>query len=247
MRVLLQTGKEYVCVMRLHRILDEETVREIVSKFVGEIYQRPPLRSSVKRVVRKRTIYYIKDLELQDNNVLFRVGCQAGTYIRKLCFDAGELMGSGAHMVELRRTRAGAFKEEDLFSLYDLSHAYSLWKDEENEEYLREIVKPVESAFQVTPKIYVRDSAVDALCHGADLAVPGILKLHSGIKPNNIIGLFTQKGEIICLATALMSSKQMIEKNHGIAAKIERVMMATGTYSSLWKKNKLKEKDRTKD
>ena len=247
MRVLLRTGKEYVCAMRLHESLDEEIVREAASRFVGEIYQRPPLRSSVKRVVRKRTIYYIKDLELQDNNVIFRVGCQAGTYIRKLCFDLGELLGSGAHMVELRRTRAGPFNEEDLISLYDLNYAYSLWKNEEDESYLREAVKPVESAFQLTPKIYIRDSAVDALCHGADLAVPGILKLHSEIKPNNIIGVFTQKEEIICLATALMSSKQIIEEDHGIAAKIERVIMPTGVYPSLWKKNKLKDKEKVKD
>ena len=247
MRVLLKTGKEYVCVMRLHRVLNEEKIRETVSKFEGEIYQRPPLRSSVKRVVRKRTIYYIKDLELQNNNVIFRVGCQAGTYIRKLCFDVGELIGSGAHMAELRRTRVGPFKEDELISLYDLSYAYTLWKDEGDESYLREVVKPVENAFKLTPKIYVRDSAIDALCHGADLAVPGILKLHSGIKPKNIIGVFTQKGEVICLATSLMSSQQMLDEDHGIAAKIERVMMPTKTYPSLWKKNKLKDKERIKD
>ncbi len=237
MRILLTTGKEYVCVMRLHTSMPEKKIRKTVDEFVGELYQRPPLRSSVKRILRKREIYYIKNLELKDNYILFRVGCQAGTYIRKLCFDIGEVLGSGAHMVELRRTRAGPFKEDDgLVTLYDVNYAYSLLEEKEDESYIRKIVQPVENAFQLTPKIFVRDSAVDALCHGAGLALPGVLKLHSGIKPQNIVGVFTQKEELVALARSMMSSEQMMKEDHGIAAKIERVTMPIGTYPRLWRK-----------
>jgi len=229
------TGKEYVCVMRLHSSFSEEKIKEVMNEFVGEIYQRPPLRSSVKRQVRKRKIYYIKDLETQGQYVLFRVGCQAGTYIRKLCFDVGEVLGSGAHMVELRRTRTGPFQEdENLATLYDLSYAYALF-EEKDESYIRKIVQPVENALSLTPKIFVRDSAVDALCHGADLALPGVLRLHSGIKPRNVVGIFTQKEELVALASSLMSSEEMTTKDHGMAANVERVVMAPGTYPSMWR------------
>jgi len=229
------TGKEYVCIMRLHSSVSEKKIEEVMNEFVGEIYQRPPLRSSVKRQVRKRKIYYIEDLEFQGQYVLFRVGCQAGTYIRKLCFDVGEVLGSGAHMVELRRTRTGPFQEdENLATLYDLSYAYALF-EEKDESYLRKIVQPVENAFGLTPKIFVRDSAVDALCHGADLALPGVLRLHSGIKPRNVVGIFTQKEELVALARSLMSSEEMMTKDHGIAADVERVVMTPGTYPSMWR------------
>lgn len=237
-QVLLMTGKEYVCVMRLHSSVSEEKVREVMNEFVGEIYQRPPLRSSVKRQVRKRRIYYIKDLEFQGQYVLFRVGCQAGTYIRKLCFDVGEALGFGAHMVELRRTRAGPFQEdENLATLYDLSYAYALF-EEKDESYIRKIVQPVENALSLIPKIFVRNSAVDALCHGADLALPGVLRFHSGIKPRDVVGVFTQKEELVAIAKSLMSSEEMMTGDHGIAANIERVVMTPGTYPSMWRRDR---------
>jgi H/ACA ribonucleoprotein complex subunit 4 len=225
--------------MRLHSDVPEEEIRNTLSQFIGEIYQRPPLRSSVKRVLRKRIIYYIKDVDFKKKYVLFKVGCQAGTYIRKLCFDIGELLGTGAHMVELRRTQVGPFRDDDsIVTLYDIYHAFHLWKDDGDESYIRKIVQPVENALKLIPKIYTRDSAVDALCHGASLAIPGIIKLHSGITPNNIVGLFTQKGELIALAKSIMSSEKMMKEERGIAATIERVIMPLGTYPPLWKKRK---------
>jgi H/ACA ribonucleoprotein complex subunit 4 len=104
-RVLLLSGKEYVCVMRLHADVPEALVRAILQEFTGVIYQRPPLVSAVKRQLRKRTVYYIDFLEMRGRDVLFKVGCEAGTYIRKLCHDIGEALGVGAHRFELRWTR----------------------------------------------------------------------------------------------------------------------------------------------
>ena len=129
-RVLLLSGKEYVCVMRLHADVPEKDVRQVLEEFTGTIYQRPPLVSAVKRVVRKRTIYYTKFLELVGRDVLFIVGCEAGTYIRKLCHDIGEALGCGAHMYELRRTRSGPFTEDDsMITLHTLKDAYEIWKE----------------------------------------------------------------------------------------------------------------------
>jgi H/ACA ribonucleoprotein complex subunit 4 len=243
-QVFLYSGKEYVCVMRLHSTVPPERVQEVIDEFVGEIYQRPPLRSSVTRRLRRRTIYYIQDVEFLENRVLFRVGCQAGTYIRKLCFDIGEALGCGAHMEELRRTRAGPLTEdEDLITLYDLYEAYHLWTEGNDESKLRTVIKPMENALALVPKIFLRDSAIDSVCHGANLAIPGIAKFESGIRKKGVVGLFTLKGELVALARALMTTEEIADQERGIATDTLRGIMASGTYPRLWRKHGRKSQD----
>ena len=230
----LLTGKEYVCLMALHGDVEEKNVRAVLDEFVGDILQRPPVRAAVRRDVRKRRIYYMRDVEMDGRDVLFRVGCQAGTYIRKLVYDVGEVLGIGAHMRELRRTRAGSFTEEESFSLYDLMQLSEASPDQ-RDEIARRIVKPMESAFEHVPRVYIRDSAVSSICHGAELAVPGVVRLSQGIVPKMSIALFTLKDELVALSKALMSSEQMIKEEHGLAAKTVRVIMPVETYPRLWK------------
>ncbi|RLE51031.1 MAG: RNA-guided pseudouridylation complex pseudouridine synthase subunit Cbf5, partial [Candidatus Methanomethylicota archaeon] len=170
-KFIMGAGKEYICVMSLHGDVSREELLNVCNEFIGVIYQRPPLRSSVRRVVRTRRIHFIDVLEFKDRYVLMAVGCEAGTYIRKLCHDIGEILGCGAHMKELRRIRAGPFSESDnLVTLHDLADAYSCWVEEKNELLLRRVVMPMEYALKDVRKVYIRDSAVDAICHGADLA-----------------------------------------------------------------------------
>ena len=233
-QAFLLSGKEYVCLMTLHGTVDEVMLREVLAEFVGDIFQKPPVRAAVKREVRKRTIYSIEDVEIEGRQVLFRVGCQAGTYIRKLVYDIGEVLEVGAHMRELRRTRSGSFTENGLFTLYDvlkLSQASAADK----ETIARQIVRPMEDAFDYIPKIHIRDSAVSSICHGADLAVPGIVKLSEGIRPKAAVALFTLKGELVALSRALMGTEQMIKDERGLAAKTVRVVMPVDTYPKLWK------------
>ena len=232
-QALLDSGKEYVCVMRTHNDVSEETVRKTLDMFKGEIYQRPPLRSSVSRRLRTRYIYDIDYHEGDGRNWLFKVACQSGTYIRKLCFDIGEVIGCGAHMQELRRTRSGPFIEQEMYTLYDLSEAVDL-RDEGDDTKLREIIRPFEDAAQLLPKIWIRDSAVEAVCNGAQLAVPGILRYESGIQVNDLIVVMTQKEEAVALMRADMSSGKIQAEDHGIAATIERVLMPSGIYPKLW-------------
>lgn len=230
----LLTGKEYVCLMALHGDVEEKKVHAVLDEFVGDILQRPPVRAAVKRDVRKRRVYYIRDVEIDAREVLFRVGCQAGTYIRKLVYDIGEVLGVGAHMRELRRTRAGSFTEEESFSLYDLMQLSDA-SSGEREELARRMVKPMESAFELIPRIYIRDSTVSSICHGAELAVPGVVSLSEGIVPKMSIALFTLKDELVALSKALMSSEQMLKEDHGLAAKTVRVIMPAETYPRLWR------------
>ena len=236
-QVFLYSRKEYVCVMRLHGLVPEDRVNNMFHEFTGRIYQRPPLRSSVSRRLRTRAIHYIKDIEFGENRVLFRVGCQAGTYIRKLCFDIGEALGVGAHMEELRRTRTGSLTEDhNLVTLYDLFNAYHIWTTTGSEELLRTYIQPMEAALPHISKIYIRDSAVASICHGARLAIPGIAKLESRIQRGKLVALVTLKGELVALAHATMSSEEIHTKQNGIAATTTRVIMPLTTYPRLWKK-----------
>jgi H/ACA ribonucleoprotein complex subunit 4 len=198
-QALLESGKEYVCVMRTHDDVEESRVLRALGLFVGEIFQRPPVRSSVRRRLRTRVIYRIDYLEGDGRNWLFRVACQSGTYIRKLCYDVGEVLGCGAHMHELRRSRSGPFTEADLVTMYDLSEALDLWREDGDEALLRRVIRPLEDALGLLPKIWVRDSAVDALCNGAALAMPGVLRLSSGIVRGSMVAVLTQRGEAVAL------------------------------------------------
>jgi len=232
-QALLDSGKEYICVMRTHEDVSEETIRKTLKMFTGEIYQRPPLRSSVSRRLRTRYLYDIDYHEGDGRNWLFKVACQSGTYIRKLCFDVGEVIGCGAHMQELRRTRSGPFTEQEMYTLYDLSEAVDLREEGDNSK-LREIIRPFEDAAQLLPKIWIRDSAVEAICSGAQLAIPGILRYESGIQVNDLILVMTQKEEAVALMRADMSSGKIQAEDHGIAATIKSVMMPSGIYPKLW-------------
>jgi H/ACA ribonucleoprotein complex subunit 4 len=239
-QALLYSGKEYVCLMKLHGNVPEQRVKEVLSEFEDTIYQRPPLRASVKRQLRTRRIYYIEFLEMDGRNVLFKVGCEGGTYIRKLCFDIGEILGCGAHMQELRRTRAGPFIENgDIVTLHDVAYWFIEWQKQKDEKILRRFIQPMEKALALIPKIYVRDSAVDAICHGASLTAPGVLSLETGIKNDSMVAILTLKGEAIALAKAKASTEEIYKMGHGVVAKTERVLMMRGTYPKCWKSGEI--------
>ena len=235
-QALLLSGKEYVCVMRLHHTQPRDRVEAVLGEFQGTIFQRPPVRSSVKRRLRERTIYYLNLLEMKERNVLFKVGCQSGTYIRKLCFDVGEVLGCGAHMQELRRTRAGPFTEDEgLASLYDVLQHHARWQDDGDEESLRQIIFPMEKALELLPRIVVRDSAVAAVCHGANVTAPGVLSLETGISKGDELVVFSQKNEAVAFARALASSEDVVRMHHGFVAKTIRVLMERDLYPKMWK------------
>jgi H/ACA ribonucleoprotein complex subunit 4 len=230
-QMLLTSGKEYVGIMHLHKDVGQEKLKEAIKRnFTGKIKQIPPLKSSVKRVKREREIYYFDILEKQGQDVLFIVGCQAGTYIRKLIHDLGQKLKIGAHMLELRRTKAGPFNEETLFTLQDLTDAYYFYKKESNDKFLRKIIQPIENAIAHLPKIWVFDTTVDTLCHGADLNIPGISKLSDSIFENDAVAIMTLKNELIALGTAALNSDDILKKKKGMAIKTEKVFMKAETY-----------------
>lgn len=234
--VLLMGPKEYYAVARLHHPVDDKTVMETLSLFTGEIYQRPPQRSSVKRVTRTRVIYELELVERVGNLLLLRVLCQAGTYVRKLVYDMGEVLGPGATMVELRRSKVSHLSEDDgLVRLHELVDAYQSWKESGDEDCLRKLVKPVENVVSQLKSVAIRDSAVDAVCHGAQLAIPGVLKISKGIGKGDLVAVLTLKGELVALAEAAMSTDELAESKKGIAMLTKRVIMKSGTYPRMWR------------
>ncbi len=232
---LMRSGKEYVCLMELHGEVAEERLTAAIKEFVGPVYQLPPVRSAVKRALRIRTIYSIDVIESSGKFVLMRVSCEAGTYIRKLCHDIGEVLGCGAHMRELRRTRAGPFSEnEGIHTLHELLDAITLWKASGDESMLRSIIRPIEEAIGTFPKVFIRDSAIDAFCHGANLASPGLTKVSASVKAGDGVCVMSGKGELVGIGKARMSAQEMMKADHGILVDNERVVMEPGTYPKGW-------------
>lgn len=167
-----------------------------------------------------------------------RILCQAGTYIRKIVYDIGEVLGPGATMVELRRTKVSNFSEseEALTKLHDLADAYQLYKEKREDAKLRRLIKPIEHSLEGIRAVVIRDTAVDALCHGAQLAVPGVVAVPANLKPDELVGVYTLKGEIVGLAQAALTTTEIESRTKGLAFSIKRIIMKPGTYPKVWRK-----------
>lgn len=226
---LLHAGKQYVCIMHVHQPVDETKMREVITSFIGKIIQMPPVKSAVKREWRERSVYDIEILEISGQDVLFRVDCEAGTYIRKLVHDIGRKLGCGAHMAELRRTKVGAFDESNKTTLQELQDAFVFWKDGD-ESHLKKIIMPMEKSVEHLSKVWIFDSTVDSVCHGATLNVPGISKIESPAAVGDPVAVMTLKNELVAVGSLQMLPQDVISKERGVAVRVERVFMDPGTY-----------------
>ena len=232
-------GKEYVCVLRLHGKLPggEAQLARALETLTGALFQRPPLISAVKRQLRIRTIHESKLLEFDNDRQLgvFWVSCEAGTYIRTLCVHLGLLLGVGAHMQELRRVRSGAMDEQEgMVTLHDVLDAQWLYDNQRDEAHLRTVIKPLETLLTTYKRIVVKDSAVNAVCYGAKLMLPGLLRYEAGIEVHEEVVLITTKGEAIALAIAQMSTVELSSCDHGVVAKVKRCIMERDLYPRRW-------------
>ena len=221
---LLLGKKEYVVVLELHKGGKNETeLSQILEEFKGEIYQKPPKKSAVSRKLRVREIYDIELLEIKGRKALLRVECESGTYIRKLCHDIGLILGHGAHMGDLRRTKSYPFDDGELSKLHELVDAMEIWKQEGNEELIREIIHPAELVLEGIPKIIISQTAAMQVANGAPVYAPGIISaeekeiLTEGMR----VVCYTQGGSAVCLGeyTGKIDSKK------GKVVELERVLV----------------------
>ncbi|KAG6888973.1 centromere/microtubule-binding protein cbf5 [Termitomyces sp. Mi166 len=231
-------GKEYVCVLRLHAPLpNPAALPRALQTLTGALFQRPPLISAVKRQLRIRTIHQSTLLEFDEkrNLAVFWVSCEAGTYIRTLCVHLGLVLGVGGHMQELRRVRSGAMSEnDDIVTMHDVMDAQWLYDNTRDESYLRRVIRPLECLMVGYKRIVVKDSAVNAVCYGAKLMIPGLLRYEADIGVNEEVVLMTTKGEAIALAIAQMSTVELATCDHGVVAKVKRCIMERDTYPRRW-------------
>ncbi|MFB5622092.1 MAG: RNA-guided pseudouridylation complex pseudouridine synthase subunit Cbf5 [Candidatus Nitrosomaritimum yanchengensis] len=234
--VLLYGPKEYHALGRIHSLPSKEKLNEIIHLFTGEIFQKPPQRSAVVRQTRTRTIHEFEVIEQKERLLLTRILCESGTYIRKLYYDMGEVLGPGATMIELRRTRVDQFRESDgLITLHELANAFSIWEEKKDETKLKKMIKPIEYALSEIKSVVVRDSAVDAMCHGAQLAIPGILQISPHLKKGDVVAIYTQKGEVVALAESTMSENEIKDATKGYAFETKRIIMAPDNYPRKWR------------
>lgn len=224
-QVLLKSGKEYICYMHLHGDVDEQKLRAVLAdKFVGTISQFPPVKSAVKRRWRTRKIYYLDVLEVDGREVLFSVGCQAGTYIRKLCSDIGDELGCGAHMQQLVRTKSGGFGWDERVTLQDVADAVEFYTKNGDESLLRRCLLPVEELVRHLPKIWVRESAIAKLAHGVQLDAGDVVQVESGIEPDENVAVMSPEHRLVMVGDAIMNAKQIMKNDSGRVCTTFRVM-----------------------
>ena len=231
-------GKEYITVVRLHEAIEgERKLAQTLEQLTGALFQRPPLISAVKRQLRVRTIYESELLEYDNERHLgiFRVSCEAGTYIRTLCVHLGLMLGVGGHMQELRRSRSGILSEKHhMVTMHDVMDAQYQYDQQKDETYLRHAIKPLEMLLTNFKRIVLKDSAVNAVCYGAKVMLPGLLRFANGVEVNEEVVLMTTKGEAVAIGIAQMTTADMAHCDHGVVAKIKRVIMDRDTYPRRW-------------
>ena len=215
-QAFLEGPKEYVAVLELHDVAPND-IEAIVAEFAGPIYQKPPRKSAVSRRLRVREIYDLTVLEVEERRALIRIDCESGTYVRKLCHDLGLALGTGAHMGHLRRTHTGPFDDTTLHSLHDFTDALAVWREEEDDSWLQEVLLPAERALDHLPAVTIAYSAAEEVAHGAQVYEPGVID-EPGVDPadRRLVACFTPDGAAVCLGRYVGGE---------VAVRLERVLV----------------------
>jgi H/ACA ribonucleoprotein complex subunit 4 len=214
--------KEYVGVMHLHHEVPREKIDEVIGEFIGKIKQTPPKKSAVARREREREIFSFDIVEIDGKDVLFRTRCEAGTYIRKLCHDIGQSLGTGAHMSELRRTQAGPFAERQAVSLMKVKDLFEATKSGEEKEF-KKVLVPIENAVPDSRKVWCKDSALQSVMKGAPLYVSGVEK--AGVFPRGeTVAMVSESGRLVAIGIAKMSGEEMGKRKKGAAVRTDRIV-----------------------
>lgn len=225
-QVFDESVKEYVAVLELHGPAPTDT-ESVIAEFEGDIYQKPPRKSAVKRQLRTRKIHEIELLDTLDRQLLLRVRCAAGTYIRKLCHDIGLALGVGAHMGDLRRTATGQFDDSALITMEAVVDALAEWLEHDDDSPLRTVVQPAEVALSRLPRIYIAPSAAKEVASGAPVYAPGVIRASSArdgcAEPTkgSLVACFTPDDAAVCLGRLVGD----VDADDGTVVELERVLV----------------------
>lgn len=203
--------KEYVGIMHMHEKIAKQKIEKIIKeKFLGRIKQLPPVKSRVKRELRERQIKKFEILEQDKNDFLFKVECEAGTYIRKLVHDLGQELNVNAHMTELRRTRASIFREKDAVTLYQFTEAVQEFKKGRTEK-LSKMLFPMEIITKIMPSIEIKTAEIKKILHGFPIYKEALEK-YENFSKNDFVAVM-HKGMLIEIAQAEISSDEIKNAN----------------------------------
>lgn len=199
----MHSDKVYIGKMYLHSDISLEELKEKMEAFTGKIMQKPPVKSRVKRVLRERKVNKFEIIRMNKKKADFIADVEAGTYIRKLIHDLGEKIG-GAHMIELRRVKAGIFSEKDSHSLEEIKKAFSEYKNGKGKK-LKEMLIPAEIISKIIPIIQIKPDNLKQILTGKPIMKEDIRnkfsdeRLFSIFLKDRFIGIFRKvdEGDII--------------------------------------------------
>lgn len=233
--------KEYICLMRLQGDVSQDDLEKVIHEFTGKIYQRPPRRSAVKRALRIREIIELEILSRNKRLILLRVRCDSGTYIRSLCHHIGLALGVGAHMQELRRSRSAEFTEDQCYTLHQVRDAIET-REQGGQEILSSMILPMDASIRGIPKVFMKESAAGAICHGARLSARGIVSVES-FQMEDTVAMYTEKGDLIGIGEALMSASRVIPGEKGLVVAPRIIFPESDAYPAIWKGRKTSEQN----
>ncbi|WP_340082123.1 tRNA pseudouridine(55) synthase TruB [Terribacillus sp. FSL K6-0262] len=181
-----------------------ETIESVLQQFTGEIEQVPPMYSAVKVAGRKLYEYARKGLEVErpirqvtiheivldktsvsKNGSVFRftVSCSKGTYVRTLCVDIGKALGYPAHMSDLERIQAGAFRTQDTVTFAKMEEAMEAGS-------MERLLQPVTKAIEFMPLIEADAVIEQKVRYGQRLKRPSEADLYRVQKGDQLLGIY---------------------------------------------------------
>jgi len=183
----------------------QTTVKHVLTQFLGNIQQLPPMYSALKhkgqplyklarqgievdRALREIVIHEIELVDYHGHELLIKVRCSKGTYIRTLAQDIGAALGCGAHIKALRRLKVGAFELDQACTLEQLG-------DQDHARNDRHLL-PMESALMDLPDVRLTERAAHYLCHGQAVFIPKAPTV-------GWVKLFEQQGQFIGIGQVL--------------------------------------------
>ena len=204
--------KEGEIVSTSDKIVGQTELEEALNQFRGEILQKPPIYSALKKngkklyeyaregkeveiEARKVTIEKLDLLSLENNVAKLRVKCSKGTYIRSIAHDLGEVLGCGAHLIGLTRTIAGDFKIENSIELSTI----------ENSENKENFIENPLNYFSNLKKVELNENEYLKVSHGMNFTSNKFTNCNNEL----IILLYCTR---IVAVTRIINNKTSLEK-----------------------------------
>jgi H/ACA ribonucleoprotein complex subunit 4 len=223
--LMSKAGKVYEGRMHIHNAVTKAQVIDAFAKFTGKIEQLPPRISAVARRLRTREIYWLTLKSFKNKDAEFEVGCEAGTYIRKLCHDMGEYLKTGGHMAELRRLQAGPFKIKGSVTLEQVKENYDKYLKTKKDTYIRKIILPLEKGAEYLPKVYVDAAVMERIKHGSPVFTPGVLAYTSDLCKDKEVAVFDTNSNLLAIGIAQLDAGEMENAQKGMAVKTDVVLI----------------------